>query len=269
MFDDNLKLSIFQMSATNQLAHNLGKVEEFLKQSQDNRSDLAVFPENVLCRGSYDDIRQEGHSEEFYVDQLGQLSRNYCINAAWGGIPVTCSDGLFNVILVFGISGQLLASYKKIHLFQLDLGYKAVDEGSLYNSGSTPVKFDLGGWTVGLAICYDLRFPELFRVYAGADLILCPSDFTHYTGQAHWEVLLRARAVENQCFVAGVNQCGMNKRMNVKSYGHSMVVDPWGTCLTMAGIEETCLDCTLYRDTLSRVRSKLPALGAIKHKIRW
>ena len=266
---DKLTLALGQMASTYASTDNFAIANAFLEESRARGADLIIFPENVLCRGSYDDIRNESHSEDFYIEKLGRLSKKFGVNVVWGGIPVRYPEGLFNVAMVFDYSGQLLAAYRKIHLFRLNLGYKSVDEGSLFESGSIPVKFQLGNWSIGLTICYDLRFPELFRTYAGVDLILCPADFTYFTGKAHWDVLLRARAIENQCFVAGVNQCGLNKTMNVKSNGHSQVVDPWGTHLVSSKDQEMCILCDLDRKRLENVRTQLPALSSIAHRITW
>ena len=266
---DKLNLALCQMASTNTSADNLDTANAFLDESRGRGADLIVFPENVLCRGSYDDIRNESQSQYFYTEQLGRLSKKHDVNVVWGGIPVRYPEGLFNVAMVLDHHGQLLAVYRKIHLFKLDLGFKSVDEGSLFQPGSIPIKFQLGNWNIGLTICYDLRFPELFRAYAGVDLILCPADFTYYTGKAHWEVLLRARAIENQCFVAGVNQCGLNKSMNVKSNGHSQVVDPWGTHVVASEDQEMCISCELDPVRLKSVRTQLPALSSITRRITW
>ncbi len=257
------------MSSTSRFTDNIALATSFLRDCQGKNSNLVVFPENVLCRGSYADIRNGAHREEFYIEKLGSLSRNYKLNTVWGGIPVNYNDSLYNVAMVFDTRGQRLAAYRKIHLFQLDLGYKAVDEGSLFVAGICPETFRLEDWSIGLTICYDLRFPELFRAYAGSDLILCTSDFTHYTGKAHWEVLLRARGIENQCYIAGVNQCGLNIGMNVKSYGHSMVVDPWGSPVVAAEGMEAVLHCVIEKKKQKRIRAELPALLSITHRVTW
>ena len=264
-----LHLCLCQMSSTSSFSDNTACVKEFLRDCEDSACELVVFPENVLCRGSYDDIRDGGHEEDYYVEKLGRISQDHRITIVWGGIPVRYHDDLYNVAMVFNSSGQRLAAYRKIHLFQLNLGHKAVDEGSLFVSGSHPVKFQLADWTIGLTICYDLRFPELFRAYVGADLILCPSDFTNYTGKAHWEVLLRARAIENQCYVAGINQCGLNVGMNVKSYGHSLLVDPWGRIVAAAEDQKTALTHILEKKRQQRVRAELPALRSITYRVTW
>ena len=124
-------------------------------------------------------------------------------------------------------------------------------------------------WNIGLTICYDLRFPELFRAYTGADLVLCTSEFTQFTGKSHWEVLLKARAIENQYYVAGVNQCGLNESINTRAYGHSMVIDPWGSVISSLAENEGYISETLSKKEIVNVRKKLPSLKSIKHKTIW
>ena len=170
--------------------------------------------------------------------------------------------------MVINPSGKRIATYRKMHLFQLNSGKKNIDESSLFEPGDTPATFTLNGWQIGLTICYDLRFPELFRTYVGSDLLVCTSEFTAFTGKAHWEVLLKARAIENQCFVAGVNQCGRNETINIEAYGHSMLVDPWGTPVIHTNNVEDVLQCQLNKKRISYVRNKIPALNSISPTLR-
>jgi predicted amidohydrolase len=170
---------------------------------------------------------------------------------------------IYNTSLVFDRSGALRARYRKIHLFEarLDDG-RVIRERSVYEAGSRPVMLMLEGWRCGLSICYDLRFPELYRLYAdrGAHLLFAPANFTQRTGRDHWDVLVRARAIENQCFVVAPGQCGANPATGVASYGHSLVVGPWGEVLARAGDRETCLAVTLDPDRLRETRRRIPVL---------
>lgn len=124
---------------------------------------------------------------------------------------------------------------------------------------------DIDGWPCGLSICYDVRFPELYRLYAkrGASVLMIPSNFTQNTGKYHWETLVKARAIENQCFVVAPNQCGTNASTGVASYGHSLIVGPWGDVLAEGGAEEGVMSATLDKEELARVRERIPAL---KHR---
>ena len=172
-----------------------------------------------------------------------------------------------NASLVFSPKGERVAHYDKIHLFKFDDGTRVYDEAAVLTAGHAPALFDLPArdghtWRVGLSVCYDLRFPELYRGYAaqGADLLLVPSAFTHVTGQAHWEVLLRARAIENLCGVVAAAQGGTHENGR-RTWGHSMVIDAWGQVLAQraegAGVALAELDFA----ALAARRTQLPALG--------
>jgi nitrilase len=180
----------------------------------------------------------------------------------FGGVPVAEGAAVLNAALLYGPDGRLLARYDKIHLFQLDPAKPSgIDETRWYTPGSEPVAVTLNGWKIGLSICYDLRFPELYRHYAPADLLVCTAAFTEATGRAHWEVLLRARAIENQCFMAGVGQCGTNPETGQTLFGHTCLVDPWGEeVVAVPGGTEGLAVTALARTRLDEVRARLPAL---------
>ena len=167
-----------------------------------------------------------------------------------------------NANLVFSPRGVQAARYDKMHLFAYDNGRERYDEARTLRAGRTPVAFDAGGLRVGLSVCYDLRFPELYRALARppCDLLSVPSAFTHTTGAAHWEVLLRARAIENQCYVVAAAQGGKHENGR-RTFGHSLVVDPWGevvACRRDDGEGVVCAEVS--RDRIADVRRQLPAL---------
>jgi predicted amidohydrolase len=162
--------------------------------------------------------------------------------------------------------GACVARYDKIHLFRFDNGLESYDESRVLERGHTPARFELPSrdghrWNIGLSVCYDLRFPELYRAYAkdGVDLMLVPSAFTHTTGQAHWEVLLRARAIENLAFVAAAAQGGVHPSGR-RTWGQSMVIDPWGAVLAEQAQGEGVVLAELDPKTLAQHRTQLPAL---------
>jgi nitrilase len=176
------------------------------------------------------------------------------------------SDRVCNSSLVFSPEGICVARYDKIHLFRFDNGQERYDESQVLEAGSTPVTFELPSkdghtWKIGLSVCYDLRFPELYRAYAtaGAHLMLVPSAFTYTTGQDHWEVLLRARAIENLAFVAAAAQGGLHENQR-RTWGHAMAVDPWGKVLAQRDQEAGVVLFDLDFDLLSACRNRLPAL---------
>lgn len=259
--NDTLTIGMVQMASQAEREGNLARLEDAFGRLS-GQCDLAVFPENALCLGSDATVAAAARPLCDYFAELGGLCRAARLAAVFGGVPVADREAVTNTSLAFDADGSLLGRYDKMHLFQLNPGTPGgIDETLLYTPGPAPVSFELQGWTIGLSICYDLRFPELFRAYAGGDLVLCTAAFTKATGRAHWELLLRARAVENQCFVAGVGQCGINLETGTEHYGHSMVLDPWGERVAcVAESAPTVLPVPLRRDRIAAVRAALPAL---------
>jgi len=230
-------------------------------------AELIALPEVFAWRGPLD--QERGHAEPVpgpTSDRMAELARRLGIHLVAGSVleAVPGQDRPFNTCLVFGPDGRRLAAYRKIHLFDIDLpGRVTVQESASRGRGEDVVtaQTDLGH--LGLAVCYDLRFPELFRRLgtAGAEIVVLPSAFTRPTGQAHWETLVRARAIENQCFLIAPNQFGRSSG-GIEDYGNSLIVDPWGTVLARgedegAGFVMARLDA----DVLGRVRRELPALS--------
>ncbi len=168
----------------------------------------------------------------------------------------------FNTCALIDPLGRIAATYRKIHLFDITIGDKSVAESAHYERGTEVVTAEAAGVNAGLSICYDLRFPELYRrlADAGADLVFVPSSFTAPTGEAHWEVLLRARAIENQCFVIAPGQAGLGAG-GIPTYGNSMIVDPWGRILARSRIQgEDVITARLDLEEMTDIRSRLPAL---------
>lgn len=265
-----LRLALCQMASSESFANNIAAAESCLRESQGSECDVVIFPENTLCRGSHQQIRDSTLTDLVIRERLGALSATYGMYTVWGGIAVRYDKQLYNVAMVFDRNGACIQTYRKIHLFKY-VGSKGnhVDESTLYEAGEQPASFTADEWSIGLTICYDLRFPELFRAYHGAHLVICAADFTHFTGRAHWDVLLRARAIENQCYIAGVNQCGYCPSQHARAYGHSLLVDPWGRRLAEAEETPVCLHCDIDLETIDRVRNKLPVLDAVRHHHPW
>lgn len=181
-------------------------------------------------------------------------------------------DKFYNTTLVFDRSGDLVARYRKIHLFDVDLeGQASFRESDTIEPGEEIVTFDVDGVRVGLAICYDLRFPELFRLLAlrGAEVIMLPAAFTMMTGKDHWEPLIRARAIENTVFMVAAAQVGPHRPERL-CYGRSMAVDPWGVVLAQAGDTPTVITATLELEAIERVRTQVPSLrNRVPSAYRW
>jgi predicted amidohydrolase len=199
---------------------------------------------------------------------LSSLAKAHAVTIVGGGMPELNpdTDVPFNTAVVFDERGVLIASYRKIHLFDVDLADGTVlKESACTAPGSEPVVVSVGGFGVGLSICYDVRFPELYRrlVDAGAELLLVPAAFTLHTGKDHWHVLLRARAIEAQCYVAAAAQWGKHP-LGRTTYGHSLIADPWGTVVAECSDGMGCALARVEGNKLEDLRASLPSL---KHRI--
>jgi len=266
-----MKVAALQMVSVPQRDDNLAQARALLEQAAAQGVELAVLPEYFSAMGARDTDKlalREQPGAGVVQSFLAQAARELGLWIVGGTLPMACQDPgrVRNTVLVYAPDGQCVARYDKIHLFRFDHGREHFDEGATIEPGAAPVQFRLPSrsgrtWCVGLSVCYDLRFPELYRRHAqaGADLLLVPSAFTYTTGQAHWELLLRARAVENQAYVLAPAQGGEHATGR-RTWGHSMLVDPWGGVLAVqpqgAGVVAGALDA----DRLRQVRQQLPAL---------
>ncbi len=256
-------IAVVQNAAGADVSTNLNRLDLLLAPLEG--VDLVVLPEVFALRGDPEDYRLA--AEPVGGSLTEWLARRARALNAWllgGSVIERGEDGNFyNTSILLDRAGSVRATYRKIHLFEatLDDG-SVIREEEIYTAGSQPVLVEIEGWRCGLSICYDLRFPELYRWHSarGADLLLVPSNFTQSTGKAHWETLLRARAIENQCYVVGANQCGENPMTHVASYGHSRIIDPWGETLAETEAEEGILSAPISRHRLREVRNRVPAL---------
>ena len=203
-------------------------------------------------------------------DFLAECAIEFKLWVVGGTIPLATRDAamppsrVYNTTLVYSPAGECVARYDKMHLFRFDNGQEHYDEARVLEPGTQPVTFDLPSidgstWRVGLSICYDLRFPELYRALA-SDILLVPSAFTFTTGQAHWEVLLRARAIENLAFVLASAQGGIHENKR-RTWGHSMVIDPWGQILAQQDEGAGVVMAEIAKADLDAARLRLAALG--------
>jgi nitrilase len=192
---------------------------------------------------------------------LAETAQRHGLWLVGGSLPLFADDPakLRNTCLVFDPAGRQVARYDKIHLFGFRKGEEAYDEAATIEAGRVPVAFDASVGRVGLGVCYDLRFPELFRALGATDLLVIPAAFTDTTGRAHWELLLRARAVENQCYVLAAAQGGRHPSGRV-THGNSMIVDPWGDVLARMDKGEGIVVAELNPARIAEVRTSLPAL---------
>ena len=267
--DRPLRMALVQINAGRAPAANRDWIETVLPPA--GACDLIALPEVCAVRGGDDDYRASAEPLD------GPLATWFAAQArtrrAWllvGSLVERANDGFYNTSLLFDPAGTRVASYRKLHLFEAHLDDGGiVRESDLWRAGAQPMLAVIAGWRCGLSICYDLRFPELYRYYAeqGAHLLCVPSNFTQRTGRDHWEVLLRARAIENQAFVAAPAQCGANPVTGIESYGHSAAIGPWGEVLAMAGDAAGVTLVTLDPVLLHRTRARVPALEHRRFRI--
>lgn len=264
-----MKIAAIQMVSGTDVQTNLDAAGQLLAQAAAQGAELAVLPEYFCLMGFKDTDKltiQEMPGAGPIQDFLSHAARDLKLWIVGGTLPVAMADAsrVHNSTLVFDPSGQCVARYDKIHLFRYDNGRESYDEARVLAPGTQAVSFDLASrdgstYRVGLSICYDLRFPELYRKL-GADVLLVPSAFTYGTGQAHWEVLLRARAIENLAYVLASAQGGVHENTR-RTWGHSMVVDPWGQVLAQQDEGAAVILAEVLKDTLQTARARLPALG--------
>ncbi len=195
-------------------------------------------------------------------DFLAELAQRHGVWLVGGTVPLLAEadDKVRNATLVFDAQGRRVARYDKIHLFSFQRGDERYDEAATIEPGSTVCSFDSPLGRIGLSVCYDLRFPELFRAMGTVDLIIVPAAFTYTTGRAHWEVLLRARAIENQCYVMAPAQGGRHASGRV-TWGHTMIIDPWGEVLACSEEGAGVVLADLEPERIAGVRASLPALS--------
>ena len=266
-----MKIAALQMVSGTSVASNLQRAEGLLVQAAAQGARLAVLPEYFCLMGHSDTDKvraREKPGSGPIQDFLADAARRHKLWIVGGTLPLECPDPgrVLNSTLVFNPAGELVARYDKMHLFAFQRGTERYAEADSITPGTQPVAFDCEGLRIGLTICYDLRFPELFRALsnpAPCDLYLLPAAFTHTTGEKHWEVLLRARAIENLAYVLGSAQGGMHENGR-RTWGHSLIVDPWGEVLAMQAEGEAVVTATLDRDRIARHRESLPAL---RHRV--
>lgn len=266
-----LKVASVQMISTPNLNENLEVAARLVKMAADCGAQLAVLPEYFCLMGLKDtdkvNVREVAGSGPIQ-ERLAAIAQENHIFLVAGTIPLESkeSNKVLNTSLVFSPQGKQIARYDKMHLFGFQNATERYEESETIVAGSQPgqftIKIDAIDWHFGLSICYDLRFPELYRALGSVDCHIIPAAFTYTTGKDHWEILLRARAIENQCYVLASAQGGIHLNQR-RTWGQSMLIDPWGVILSNLPESEGLITGTLSKDKLKEVRSKLPAL---KHR---
>jgi len=267
-----LNVTLVQMAAGPEKGKNVERASEMVEEAARGGAEFVLLPEVfsfVADASLWKDAAETLPGPT--SDRLADLARKHRIHLLGGSILERSDDEgkCFNTSVLIGPDGRILAAYRKMHLFRVTLPDGVVfDEIHHTVPGGDMVTADTAMGKVGLTICYDLRFPELYRALtlAGAEIITVPSAFTAFTGEAHWQVLLRARAVENQVFILAPNQVGTSTT-GVRFHGHSLVVDPWGTVLAEGGEDEELVTVEIDTARVVEVRNRLGTLGHVRRDL--
>jgi predicted amidohydrolase len=266
---ETLRVAAVQLQSQDDIAENLRECRRLVGVAGREGAKLVVLPENFAYFGADETKHQsaerlgDGHGK--IQSALAEMAKSSEVFLVAGGFPEASGDAgrPYNTALVYGPDGQLVTSYRKIHLFDVALQDGTnLSESAGTSAGEALVTFDIGRFRIGLSICYDLRFPELYRalVTRGANVLLVPAAFTLHTGKDHWHTLLRARAIESQAFVVAAAQWGKHPRGRT-TYGHSLVVDPWGAVIAEASDRVGVVSAALDLSYLEQVRAAVPCLS--------
>ena len=264
MAEGKFRVAAVQMVSEPEVQANLAVAGELIARAAGEGAQLVALPEYFCILGQRDRDKVLVREEYGHGPIQDFLAATAARNKVWlvgGSAPLACADPdkVKNSCLVFDDSGKRVARYDKIHLFGFDLGAERFQESRSIEAGSEVVTLDTPFGRLGLSICYDLRFPEMYRKMGVVDLILVPSSFTATTGRAHWEMLLCARAVENQAYVLAPAQGGHHKNGR-DTWGHSMIIDPWGKVLAVLPSGPGVVTAEIDHAEIARVRRSLPAL---------
>lgn len=267
----SLRIAAIQLDSGPDVNENLKKVEHMFN-VLDPMTDVVVLPEVFNFRRNAPDIRMYSeHLNGQSAQVLMAYAKKMNITIIGGSIMETSNThNAYNTSMVVNPAGEIIAAYRKIHLFDVELEDQTIKESNESIPGHHPEMSNIDGWNMGLSICYDIRFPELFRWYMnhGADVLVIPSSFTHETGKKHWHILCQARAIETQCYVIAANQCGVGAG-GAQTYGHSLIIDPWGGIIAEADeTTEGIIYGTLDKTFLEDIRKKFPVKSHQRNILR-
>ena len=264
----NVRVAAVQMVSTPRVDENLKTASDLIVQAVARGAALVALPEYFPIMGLSDADKvavREADGHGVIQDFLAATARQHGIWLVGGSLPLVASEAgkVLNACLVYNPQGARVARYDKIHLFGFQKGNERFNESATIEAGSRPVAFDAPFGRVGVSICYDIRFPELYRAQGAVDLQVIPAAFTETTGRAHWEILLRARAIENQCYVLAVAQGGKHENGR-ETHGNSMLIDPWGVILDRLPKGPGVVIGDVDHARIADIRASLPAL---KHRV--
>ncbi len=257
-------IAVIQMDTQNDKKKNLEKAAEFIKEAVSKNAKIISFPEVMNLTGQ--NVGEGGQAETipgYTTDFLCEAAKKYGIYIHGGSIAeiIPNEKKSYNTTVMINDKGEIVAKYRKLHTFDVTLPDGTVNmESERILQGENVVTVDTEYGKLGFSICYDIRFPELFRLLAlqGAQIIFTPANFTMPTGKDHWEPILRTRAIENTCYIVAAGQIG--KKPNFTAFGNSMIIDPWGTVIAKAKDEPSVAIAEIDLDYLDRIRTKIPSL---------
>ena len=263
--ENKLHVAAIQMVSSSNWEVNLAAAERLIREAAAAGAELAILPEFFIrIANSHDSefLNLVEHLGEGKIQkQLSSIAKKNNIFLVAGTIPTRASSSTkcYNTCIVYDNYGNQICYYHKIHLFKFNKGEHQYDEEAKFERGNQVTTFTIENFTFGLSICYDLRFPEIFRQMAGVDCMILPAAFVYHTGEAHWEVLLRARAIENQCYIIASAQGGAHDNGR-QTYGHSMIIDPWGKVNAVLDSGEGVVLGLIEKQVITEIRNQLPAL---------
>ncbi|MCX7745741.1 MAG: carbon-nitrogen hydrolase family protein [Clostridia bacterium] len=262
---DKFKIAICQMTVAEHKRKNIESAVAMIKTAAQNFAQIIILPEMFNC--PYENSKFSFFAEESAngetVLAISEAAKLYGVYIVAGSIPERAHDKIYNSSIVFDRDGKILGRHRKIHLFDIHVeGKLTFRESDTLASGENITVIDTEFGKMGVAICYDIRFPELFRIMAlkGAEFIVVPANFNMVTGPAHWEPLIRIRAIDNQVYIAAAS-AARNDQASYIAYGHSMIVDPWGNIISRADEKECIIYADVNRTEVSRIRKELPLLA--------
>ena len=263
------KCAAIQMASSPTVSYNLLEAEKLIAEAAKVGAKLIALPENFAIMGDHETDKlkvKEVEGTGTIQDFLSQTAKKYGVWLVAGTMPIVGNDEnkVRAACLIYNELGEKVARYDKIHLFDVHVPNtnEVYRESDSIEAGSEPLIIDTPFGKLGIAICYDLRFPEFFRYMKnqGVEIIIVPAAFTHETGAAHWEILLRARAIENLCYIIAPNQGGFHKNGR-RTFGHSMIIDPWGVILDCYKMGSGFVIADIDLERLNKVRSTFPVLN--------
>lgn len=259
-----VKLALCQMNVVDNKQSNLKKAGEMIRAGADANADFIILPEMFSCPYSNDKFIEyaEYEQDSLSLNTISKLAGQNNVYILAGSIPEKENDKLYNTSYLFDKTGKIIAKHRKMHLFDIDVKDRITfKESDVLTAGDNVTIADTDFGRVGIGICYDVRFPELARVMVekGALILFYPGAFNMTTGPAHWELLFRSRALDNQAYCVGVAPA-LNKEASYHSYGHSIVTTPWGEVLAQCDEKEQVITCSVDLSEIKKIREELPLL---------